>query len=316
MISYLLAFPDSGKKSPEPPEQIKGLKDAPYFQPVDINVLPLGYQTMHVENIPVTVIRQSFDERVQIVECRFDLADTLSQNAIQHRLRVQKALLDLLLPEEHRSSGMFEEYVILCLLKMDGMPDSFIEENASNLARFIRAQREVFDPAEIEEALVSRVRYSADDLTVVDWEGAIIISPEGDFQSDIELLKIGNFQLLRYRMLDQSIEESLRILRTEFQSGKRAGVGPTRNSLRRIVNLRLELMLDFEHTDQNLLLIGDWYTAKLYHVIRDEFYLDNWKEVIKNKLDNLETIVNTIKENFSLSWSALMESVELAGSFY
>jgi len=118
---------------------------------------------------------------------------------------------------------------------------------------------------------------------------------------------------LRYRMLDQSIEESLRSIKTEFQSRKRAGIGPTRASLRRIVNLRLELILDFEHTDQNLLLIGDWYTAKLYQVIRDEFYLDNWKQAIKDKLDNLEAIVNTIKENFSLSWAALMENVELAG---
>jgi hypothetical protein len=42
------------------------------------------------------------------------------------------------------------------------------------------------------------------------------------------------------------------------------GLEPTRNSLRRIINLRLELMLGFEHTSQNLLLVG-------YFVL---FYLD------------------------------------------
>ena len=63
------------------------------------------------------------------------------------------------------------------------------------------------DTAEIDEILVSRVRYSQEDLTLVDWEAAIIIAPQADFQSDIELLKIGNYQLLRYRILDQSIEE-------------------------------------------------------------------------------------------------------------
>ena len=47
-----------------------------------------------------------------------------------------------------------------------------------------------------------------------------------------------------------------------------------RKRVQRIVQLRLELMLDFEHTDQNLLLIGDWYTAKLYEAIRSELYLD------------------------------------------
>lgn len=76
---------------------------------------------------------------------------------------------------------------------------------------------------------------------------------------------------------------------------------------------RMELMLDFEHTDQNLLLIGDWYTAKLYNAIREEFYLNNWKDAVRDKLANLETIVNIIQENFSLSWSGLMEQVELGG---
>jgi hypothetical protein len=90
-------------------------------------------------------------------------------------------------------------------------------------------------------------------------------------------------------------------------------VAPARRQIRRIVQHRLELALDFEYTDQNLLLIGDWYTSKLYRVIRDELYLDNWKAAVQSKLDNLEGILGTIRENFSLSWSELMGQVELAG---
>jgi hypothetical protein len=72
-------------------------------------------------------------------------------------------------------------------------------------------------------------------------------------------------------------------------------------------------MLDFEHSEQNLLFIGDWYTAKLYHLISDEFYLNHWKEAVHNKLDNLENIITTIQENFILSWRGLLENVQLAG---
>jgi hypothetical protein len=79
------------------------------------------------------------------------------------------------------------------------------------------------------------------------------------------------------------------------------------------VQLRLELMLDFEHTDQNLLMIGDWYTSKLYEVIRSELYLDTWKETVHTKLDNMESVIETIQENFSLSWSALMDMIQLVG---
>jgi hypothetical protein len=62
-----------------------------------------------------------------------------------------------------------------------------------------------------------------------------------------------------------------------------------------------------------LSLNSDWYTAKLYEVIRDELYLDHWKEAVHTKFDNMESIIGTIQENFSLSWSGLMRQVELIG---
>jgi hypothetical protein len=146
---------------------------------------------------------------------------------------------------------------------------------------------------------------------MVDWEGALIIAPNADYQSDIALLKIGNYQLLRYRMLDQSIEEMLDKINERFFQAKRPR--PTRGLVRQIAEHRLEVMLDFERAEQNLLLIGDWYTAKLYEAIQNEFYLKDWKESLRAKLDNLESIVETIQDNFSLSWEALMDRLQLLG---
>jgi hypothetical protein len=314
-ICYLIAFPDPASESKEPALRIKNLKDAPYFEAVDVDVRMLGQQSIMVEAVNITIIRQRLDERVQVVECRFELPDALSLNAIQHRQRIETELRRLFIAEPYLSNGLYEEYVVLMVKEALPSPDKFIEHNAANLARFIRSQREVLDQAEIEETLISRVRYSKDDLTLVDWEGAIVIAPAGDFQSDIELLKIGNYQLLRYRMLDQAIETSLRQIGADFRTKKRGALrpGPTRSSLRHIVDLRLEMMLDFEHTSQNLLLIGDWYTAKLYTAIQDELYLVTWKETVQEKLNNLEAITQTIQDNFSLTWRGLMEQAELAG---
>ena len=164
----------------------------------------------------------------------------------------------------------------------------------------------------MNEILSSRTRYSAEELTLVDWEGAVIVAPKADYRSDIALLKIGNYQLLRYRMLDQSIEEMLdKISETFFQNKRR--LRPTRGMIRQIAEHRLEVMLGFERAEQNLLLIGDWYTAKLYEAIQREFYLTEWKESVRSKLDNLENIVETIKDNFTMSWENLMDKLQLLG---
>lgn len=313
-ISYLLFFPDPVERSSEPLEQISGLKDAPYFQPVDISVRTLGQAEVRAGGETVRVSRQRYDDRIQVVECRFPLADVLNQASIQTREGIEADLQRQLIPAAHFASGLFEEYIVLMVTTVDAA-DAFVERNARALANFLRTQREALDEAEIDEILSSRVRYSQEDLTIVDWDGAIIFAPDGDFRSDIELLKVGNYQLLRYRMLDQNIEASLREIAKQFRTNPRRALrsGPTRGRIQRIVQHRLELMLDFEHTDQNLLLIGDWYTAKLYEAIRAELYLDHWKGVVQTKLDNMESIIGTIRENFSLSWSGLMGQVELVG---
>ena len=312
-LCYLLAFPDSDDGAAPPPEQFKGIiKDAPYFQPVDIDLVTLGEETVVIEGFAVAVMRHRYDDRVQMVECRFDLDDPFAGSVLPVRTKIQNALQSRYIPEARRRNGLFEEYSILLAPGAKPTPDKWIEKNALAIANFIRSQREVFDKEEVNEILSSRTRYSAEELTLIDWEGALIIAPKADYRSDIALLKIGNYQLLRYRMLDESIEELLdKISETFFQ--KRRRPRPTRGMIRQIAEHRLEVMLGFERAEQNLLLIGDWYTAKLYEAIQKEFYLVEWKASVRGKLDNLENIMQTIKDNFSMSWENLMDRLQLIG---
>jgi len=311
-ITYLIAFPDADDGTDPIPEPFKGLKDAPYFKPIDIDLVTLGEETVLIEGYAVLVTRQRYDGRVQMIECRFELKDPFAVSVLQQRAKIQSALQSKFIPTQYRQSGLYEEYTILLIQEAKPTPDKWIEKNALALTRFIRSQREVFDKGEIAEILISRTRYSAVELTLVDWEGAVIIAPNNDYQSDIALLKIGNYQLLRYRMLDESIETMLDKLNEAFFQNKRRP-RPTRGMLRQIAEHRLEVMLDFERAEQYMLLIGDWYTSKLYEAIQSEFYLKDWKESLKTKLDNLENIVETIKDNFSISIENLMDRLQMFG---
>jgi hypothetical protein len=309
-ICYLIAFPDANDGKAPIPEPFKGLKDAPYFQPIDIDLVTLGEETVLIEGHAVLVMRQRYDGRVQMVECHFALKDPFAASVLQERTKIQSALESKFIPTQYRQSGLYEEYTILLVQDASPTPDKWIEKNGIALAKFIRSQREVFDKEELNEILASRTRYSAAELTLVDWEGAVIIAANEDYQSDIALLKIGNYQLLRYRMLDESIETMLdKISATFFENKRRPR--PTRGVIRQIAEHKLEVMIDFERAEQNLLLIGDWYTAKLYEAIQSELYLKDWKENLKNKLDNLEGIVETIKDNFSLSLETVWARIEM-----
>jgi hypothetical protein len=308
---YLLAFPDSGEGKAPAPQQVKVQKDAPYFQPVDIDLVSLGEETILIEGYAVSVSRHRYDGCAQMIECRFDLADPFASSVLQLRVKIQSALQSKYVPEVVRASGLFEDYTILLVNTIKPSPEKWIEKHAAVLAKFIRSQRETLDPAEIADILVSRTQYSASDMTVVDWEAAVIIAPNEDYDSDIALLKIGNYQLLRYRMLDESIDAMLdSISETFFKDRGRARL--TTSVVRKIAEHKLEVMIDFERVEQNLLLIGDWYSAKLYEAIQSELYLKDWKDNLRSKLDNLEGIVGTIKDNFSLSLERVWGRIEMA----
>jgi hypothetical protein len=311
-ICYLIAFPDAQDGEATPPEQFKGLiKDAPYFQPVDIDLVTLGEETVVIEGAAVAVTRHRYDGRVQMIEARYSFDDPFAAAVLPLRVKIQAALQSRYVAERIRQSGLFEEYSILLVKEARPSPDKWIDKHALGLARFIRSQRDVFDRNEMNEILASRTRYSADELTLIDWEGAVIIAPRADFRSDIALLKIGNYQLLRYRMLDQAIEDLLdKINESFFQNPRRPRA--TRGLIRQIAEHRLEVMLDFERAEQSLLLIGDWYTAKLYETIQSEFYLNDWKQTVSGKLDNLANIVQTIKDNLAVSWENILDRIQLA----
>jgi len=314
-VCYLLVTPCAPVSALEPPQPLQRLRDAPYFEAVDVKVRTIGSESIVRDGVSVSIQYQTYDGLAQIAECYFALPDVLNATAAQIKGRVQTALKDYLLARQPDPGNMLEEYAVIMLSTVGAAPDEFIDANGQVLARIIRTQREVFGPREVEDILVSRVRYSEDELTIVDWEGAIVISNEGDFQSDIELLKIGNYQLLRYRLLDQTIERNLETVSQHLNEGVRGGLLPNRSKrvLRQVIEQRLTLTLDFERINQSLLLIGDWYTAQLYHAIRDEFYLEEWKAAIRSKLENLEAIVQVIQENFEFSWSRFLEMVQIAG---
>ncbi len=314
-VCYLLVMPCALTSPADSPQPVQRLRDAPYFEAIDVDVRTVGAESIVRDGVSISIQHQTYDDLTQIAECYFALPDVLSANSAQIKARVQAALKAYLTAQQPDFGSMYEEYVVLMLSTIPADPDEFIDRNGQALARIIRAQREVFGPREIEDILVSRARYSERELTVVDWEGAIIISDESDFQSDIELLKIGNYQLLRYRQLDQTIERNLETVNEHLNEGVRGSLLPNRSKrvLRQVIEQRLALTLNFERINQSLLLIGDWYTAKLYRVIYDEFYLDEWAAAIKSKLENLEAIIQMIQQNFEFSWSRFLEMVQIAG---
>lgn len=314
-LCYLFTFPHGGTAVPQPAAPLKKLKDAPYFKPVDMEVQLLEATAVQIEGIQILVQAYLYEQEIQLLECRFELQNVLSSQTLQLKDRLEAGLVQTLVPTAVQESGLYEEYVLLLFASEQINIDQFIADRSQLLARFLRSQREVISGKDVVTILATRVRYSEQDVTILDWEGGIVMALDADFQSEIEVIKIANTQLLRYRMIDQRIDKKLETLRAQLDRRPRRSLLPSasRRALQQILQERLTLLLDFERIDQELLMIGDWYTAQLYRAAFDELYMDEWKQTVKAKLESLESILQVVQDNFSVSWAFFLDMVQLVG---
>ena len=88
-----------------------------------------------------------------------------------------------------------------------------------------------------------------------------------------------------------------------------------RHSLREITQIRTESILEFEATERNIKLIGDWYSARLFDLMTKKLHLEAWRTNINKTLDALEDIYSMISENFSMSFSTTLEFIITLGWF-
>src|SRR3989304_4105851 len=128
------------------------------------------------------------------------------------------------------------------------------------------------DEEEINTTLKFNIKYLKDDITIVDWDGAFVFDPRGDFASNIELFEIANLQLLKLRVLENELENRLEkaaqlLQRTTARKLPLLSSREVRHSLREIIQIRTESIMEFEATERNIKLIGDWYSARWYDLM-------------------------------------------------
>jgi hypothetical protein len=252
-----------------------------------------------------------------VVEASLEIEDLLCEATLDFKRRLIAECRKIL--EEFDCNKEFdEEYSVYCISGYTGDPEVYLSLYGEKIAAFLKNERVPLDEEEVHATLATSLKYSKDDITIVDWDGAFLFDSAGDFQSNIELFEIANLQLLKSRILDDGLdkrlEKTLRLIKAPkgFPLIRSREV---RNVLREVVEIRTQSILESESVEHNIKLIGDWYSARLYSLIAKKFHLDSWSTDIKEKLDTLEDVYTMAAENFSVSFGATLEFVILAGWF-
>lgn len=227
------------------------------------------------------------------------LSEALYQNPalLADSRRRLDALLATLAPAVSRMPGgaerrmNVEDYAIVHVheLTPDIAPATLVDTHAGVIARILRAERAELSHDEVRDALSTRISYSPRDLTLIDWNSAIVVASQAD--DILAVLEFANVELLELRQLDDDLDHAMEAAQRAL---RRRGV--TRllplpdTAMRQVAELQAESSLLFENVNNALKLLGDQYLARLYRLAADRLHLPEWDRTILRKLQTLDSV--------------------------
>jgi len=179
------------------------------------------------------------------------------------------------------------------------------------VARILRSERAPRSAQEVNDALGHRISFGADDVTLIDWDAALIA--DRDAEDVRAVLEFANVELLEMRYLDQQLDDALD--ESYDTLSRRDGLwlpGATRADLRRIGQLQVDNAVLFEGVNNALKLLGDQYLARVYRLVSERFHLAEWDASILRKLQTLESIYQKLSDQAANRRTEALEWIIIA----
>ncbi len=262
---------------------------------------------------------KTYPPDIVLAETRFDLPDIFSDEIIGFKKEVLDFCREFLKKKgAEEAEEMSEEYSVYALTNYEGEPEQFLVHK-DKIAALLKSEKLTLDPLEVDYTLSAKIKYAKNDLMIVDWDGAFIFDPETEVEeSTIEMLELANLQLLRYRLLDRQLDNRLQIVSAFSQKIPTRGrflfkESDVAKALKETMVARSISISEYQSLEREIKLIGDWYSARLYDLVSKKFKLDEWRRMIKDKLDALEAVYSIAAENFTVSWERRSRTIEMIG---
>jgi hypothetical protein len=207
---------------------------------------------------------------------------------------------------------LMEDYYLFVIEKLDESltAEELIANHRSLLAQTLRFEKISLSREQQEEALAQSISYYQHDVTLVDWNAAIIY--DRDYEDTANVLELLNVELLeaRYidRQLDKRINEYAGLIRKRIEWPIPLRT-PYKKAIEDLAELRLESALLSERVENALKLVGDLFLARLHSAASRRFYLQEWDTIISRKLEIISDFYQLLNDRLHTVQSQTLEVI-------
>lgn len=178
-----------------------------------------------------------------------------------------------------------------------GSVAEWVDASGALVAKVLRSETESLSKQEVDDALGCRISYSQEDLSLIDWNAALVFGK--DMQDVLAVLEFANVELLEMRFLDDQLDRALADAFESTQRREKSVFASTAGDMRRIARLQMDSAILFEGVNNALKLLGDPYLSRVYRLAAGRQHLPDWDASIIRKLGTLESIYDKIADRQS-----------------
>ena len=297
----------------------QSLKKAPhYFQASVPHQLILGEEKAVIDGKEIVFQLRGYPPDIFLVKAKIEVENVFTEKMLDLEDEIYAKSYEIL-KKKGGGDEFSEVYSVFRVSDYKGDPEEFLKHNNKIIGSLLKSERLELDPKEIEYTINAQIKYAKNDLAIIDWDGAFLFDPEGDFDATVELITIANLQLLRHRVLDRQLDERLeRTAKLVKKPEKKFFLFNNKElaeNLREVIKNRMTSLSEFQALERDIKLIGDWYSARFYDLMSKKFKLEEWRKTIKDKLESLEDIYTIVIENFTVSGKERAEWIQIVGFF-
>ncbi len=297
-----------------------GKKSAPPYAGKAVPQQFISSQTDHdFGSIKAQMTLKSYPPDILLAELSFEVPNIFADEIFDLREMAIDECITLLKDKGGKEVETWsEEYTVFVISDYGDKQQDFLAEK-NRIASLLKSEKLKLDTGEVEHTFQSSIKYESNDMVIVDWDGAFIFSPRGEYGEDLQLIQHANMQLLRYRLLDKDLESRLKhavkLIKTAPSAGKLRQSKILNESLQEIIGLEARSISEFHALEHEVKLIGDWYSARLYDLFVKKFKFEEWIKDIKEKLESLEDFYTIAAENLGFSRTQVLETIQIWAFF-
>lgn len=212
-------------------------------------------------------------------------------------------------------SGLVEDYYLFIIEQLQPQlsADELLIQHRRELAQSLCFETLPLSKLQQEEVLNQTVSYLDNDLTIIDWNAAIIY--DRDYDDTAKVLELLNVELLEARYIDDTLDERVTAYAgfvqrpTSFPIPLRT---PYRRVLQELTEWRVESTVLAERVGNSLKLIGDLYLSRIHSAASTKTHLPEWERIISGKLQILDELYDRVNDRMRASQSQALELIIVA----